>query len=88
MIDRLTRPKPAGIGFMTAHDLAQHRKQIIKLSTGSKQLDAMLGGGFQSQSISEVFGEFSAYFRFDVLRCMTDMTQDPARPSSATPCAS
>ncbi len=50
--------QPAGNGFMTAHDLAQQRKKIIKVSTGSKQLDAMLGGGFQSQSISEVFGEF------------------------------
>jgi meiotic recombination protein DMC1 len=44
---------------MTAHDLAQQRRRIIKVATGSKQLDAMLGGGFQSQSISEVFGEFS-----------------------------
>jgi len=28
------------------------------LSTGSKQLDKILGGGFESQSISEVYGEF------------------------------
>ena len=28
------------------------------MSTGSKQLDRILGGGFESQSISEVYGEF------------------------------
>jgi hypothetical protein len=29
---------------MTAHDLAQIRKKVTKISTGSKQLDAILGG--------------------------------------------
>ncbi|KAJ4987577.1 DNA repair protein rad51 [Stagonosporopsis vannaccii] len=50
--------QPSGGGFQTAHELGQQRKRVLKISTGSKQLDAVLGGGFQTMSISEVFGEF------------------------------
>ena len=43
---------------MNAHDYLQIRKKVIKISTGSSQLDKILGGGFQSMCISEVYGEF------------------------------
>ncbi|KAH8723215.1 meiotic recombination protein-like protein dmc1 [Phaeosphaeriaceae sp. PMI808] len=56
--DAITKCQPAGGGFQTAHELGQHRKRVLKISTGSKQLDTILGGGFQTMSISEVFGEF------------------------------
>ncbi|EAU38610.1 meiotic recombination protein DMC1 [Aspergillus terreus NIH2624] len=56
-------------------ELCHQRKKVVRISTGSKQFDAILGGqvtslsrllhalltafrGFQSMSISEVFGEF------------------------------
>ncbi|KAJ6018137.1 Meiotic recombination protein dmc1 [Penicillium sp. IBT 35674x] len=45
-------------GFITAMELFHQRKKVIRISTGSKQFDSILGGGFQSMSISEVFGEF------------------------------
>jgi len=50
--------QPAISGFITAQELGQQRKKVFKVSTGSKQLDAILGGGFQSCSISEIYGEF------------------------------
>ncbi|KAH7086316.1 meiotic recombination protein-like protein dmc1 [Paraphoma chrysanthemicola] len=56
--DAITKCQPAGGGFQTAHELGQQRKRVLKISTGSKQLDTVLGGGFQTMSISEVFGEF------------------------------
>jgi RecA/RadA recombinase len=31
---------------------------VSKVSTGSKALDELLGGGIESQSITEIFGEF------------------------------
>lgn len=37
-------PQPSGGGFQTAHELGQQRKRVIKISTGSKQLDTVLGG--------------------------------------------
>ncbi|KAL5398050.1 carboxymethylenebutenolidase [Paraphaeosphaeria minitans] len=56
--DALGKCQPSGGGFQTAHDLGQQRKRVLKISTGSKQFDAILGGGFATMSISEVFGEF------------------------------
>ncbi|KAH6642860.1 Rad51-domain-containing protein [Boeremia exigua] len=56
--DALAKCQPSGGGFQTAHELGQQRKRVLKISTGSKQLDTVLGGGFQTMSISEVFGEF------------------------------
>ncbi|KAL6152692.1 Meiotic recombination protein dmc1 [Exserohilum turcicum] len=56
--DAIAKCQPAGGGFQTAHELGQQRKRVLKISTGSKALDAILGGGFQTMSISEVFGEF------------------------------
>lgn len=43
---------------MTAVDLLQKRKNIVKMTTGSENLDAILAGGIESGSITEVFGEF------------------------------
>lgn len=36
--------QPSSGSFMTALDLADIRKRVIRVSTGSKQLDAMVGG--------------------------------------------
>ncbi|OOQ87532.1 meiotic recombination protein DMC1 [Penicillium brasilianum] len=49
---------PSASGFVTAMELHHQRKKVVRISTGSKQFDSILGGGFQSMSISEVFGEF------------------------------
>ncbi|KAI8927034.1 Rad51-domain-containing protein [Entophlyctis helioformis] len=45
-------------GFMTATELSQRRKCVIRISTGSKEFDKLLGGGVQTMSITEAFGEF------------------------------
>lgn len=34
------------------------RSEIIQLTTGSKELDRLLGGGIETGSITEIFGEF------------------------------
>ncbi|TGO17286.1 hypothetical protein BTUL_0019g00760 [Botrytis tulipae] len=44
--------------FVTAAEHGHFRKKCIRISTGSKQLDACLNGGFQTMSLSEVYGEF------------------------------
>ena len=36
--------KPSTSGFITAIELGHQRKRIVKISTGSKQLDSILGG--------------------------------------------
>jgi meiotic recombination protein DMC1 len=38
------RMQPTASGFMTAMELGHQRKRVVKISTGSKQFDAILGG--------------------------------------------
>lgn len=49
---------PSFFGFTTATELHQKRSELIQLTTGSKELDRLLGGGIETGSITEVFGEF------------------------------
>ncbi|ETW00125.1 DNA repair protein RAD51, variant 1 [Aphanomyces invadans] len=46
------------VGFTTAADVMQSRKDLITLTTGSSALDELLRGGFETGSITELFGEF------------------------------
>lgn len=50
--------KALAIGFMSANEYAEKRECVVKLTTGSSDVDAMLGGGIQTMSITEAFGEF------------------------------
>ncbi|VIO91435.1 Uncharacterized protein BM_BM10860 [Brugia malayi] len=45
-------------GFITALEVTERRKLCYRISTGSRDLDKLLGGGIESQAITEVFGEF------------------------------
>jgi len=44
--------------FLTALQFADKRKQCFRVSTGSTELDKLMGGGMESMSITEAFGEF------------------------------
>lgn len=46
------------IKFQTAEELLIQRKEITRLTTGSKALDEILGGGVESRGILELIGEF------------------------------
>jgi DNA repair protein RadA len=48
------------IGFETADKIAERRKNVAKISTGSKNLDALLGGGVETQAITEAYGAFGS----------------------------
>lgn len=50
--------KILGSSFATGVEVQDKRKRVISISTGSKLVDTILGGGIMSQSISEVYGEF------------------------------
>ncbi|GAA5796936.1 DNA repair protein RAD51 A [Helicostylum pulchrum] len=50
--------KVVNLGFTTAMDVHQRRQEIVNITTGSKELDRMLGGGIETGSITELFGEF------------------------------
>lgn len=44
--------------FITGIEALEKRQQVYRISTGSKEFDKLLGGGVQSLSITEAFGEF------------------------------
>ncbi len=46
--------------FMNAADLLAKRKAIERVSTGSKNLDDLLGGGIETWAMTEFFGEFGS----------------------------
>lgn len=53
--------KVANIGnFETGAVLLSRREQVGRITTSSKTFDELLGGGFETQSIIELFGEFGS----------------------------
>ncbi len=53
--------KQADIGnFETGTEVMEKRKLIGMVQTGSEALDELMGGGFETQAITELFGEFGS----------------------------
>ena len=48
------------IGFETAEQILERRQDIGKLTTGSEALDQLLGGGIETQAITEFYGGFGS----------------------------
>ena len=46
------------MGFAPSNIYLEKRKNLVFLTTGSSELDKLLGGGIESDSITELFGEF------------------------------
>ncbi|RLI76776.1 DNA repair and recombination protein RadA [Archaeoglobales archaeon] len=47
-------------GFETGDAILERRKKVGKITTGSESLDKLLGGGVETQAITELFGEFGS----------------------------
>eukprot|EP00474_Spongospora_subterranea_P009727 CRZ10185.1 hypothetical protein [Spongospora subterranea] len=58
LIDSAIKLMPSFGGFQTGSECLIQRRDIRKLSTGCTALNDILGGGIESMSITEVFGEF------------------------------
>ncbi|NP_001154949.1 RecA homolog RAD51 [Nasonia vitripennis] len=50
--------KLVAMGFKTAAEVHMIRANIVYITTGSAELDRLLGGGIETGSITEIFGEF------------------------------
>jgi DNA repair protein RadA len=46
------------LNFIPADELMRMRENVKRLSTGSKQLDELMGGGLETQTITEFYGEY------------------------------
>ncbi len=47
-------------GFETGDKILERRHNIGKLTTGSKSLDELIGGGLETQALTEFYGEFGS----------------------------
>lgn len=48
------------MGFESGLDLLKKREQVIKITTGSKALDTLFGGGVETGAITEVYGAYGS----------------------------
>ncbi len=48
------------MGFESGDDLLKKRERVIKINIGSESFNALLGGGVETGSITECFGEFGS----------------------------
>jgi DNA repair protein RadA len=46
--------------FSSAENMLEVRKRLAKITTGSQSLDSFLGGGIETQALTEVAGEFGS----------------------------
>lgn len=48
------------IGYETADKILERRASVAKITTGSKNLDSLLGGGIETQGITEAYGAYGS----------------------------
>ncbi len=46
--------------FVRVDELLKKRQNVLRLTTGSKKLDELLGGGLETQTITEFYGEYGS----------------------------
>jgi len=66
------------MGFQSGSDILEKREHIEKISTGSKNLDKLFGGGIQSGAITECFGQYgSGKTQIGHMLCVQTQQMDP-----------
>ena len=65
--------KSENIDFETALEVDERRKDVGHITVGSQEFNDLIGGGIETQSITEVFGEFGAFILALIftLACLT-----------------
>ncbi len=48
------------MGYETADKLAKKRELVGRITTGSAEVDGLIGGGIETQSITEIYGKFAS----------------------------
>ncbi len=48
------------MGFESGEELLRRREKVIRIRTGSKSFDSLIGGGLETGAIVECFGEFGS----------------------------
>ena len=74
--------------FQTGSEHLLARQRVKRITTGCKALDALLGGGIESNSLTEIYGEFrTGKSQWVHTMCVTGMVL-PSRVSTTLPLVS
>ena len=46
------------LSFVTASEVLETRRKMLRISTGTQSLDTLLGGGIETSAMTELYGEF------------------------------
>lgn len=46
--------------FASGEELLRKRERVLRITTGSKEFDKLLGGGFETSAITEAYGQYGA----------------------------
>ena len=66
------------MGFESGEDVLKKRDKVIRIKTGSNVFDDLMGGGFETNAITECFGEFgSGKTQIGHLLAVNCQKQDP-----------
>jgi len=66
------------MGFESGEDILKKRNNVLRINTGSKVFDNLMGGGFETAAITECFGEFgSGKTQIGHLLAVNCQKQDP-----------
>lgn len=66
------------MGFSSGSELLKKRERVERITTGSKALDGILGGGIETGAITEVFGEYgSGKTQIAHVLCVNLLKKDP-----------
>ena len=52
--------KELEMGFNTASKVYEEKKKVNKITTGSEKIDELIGGGIETQSMSEMYGGYGS----------------------------
>ena len=70
------------LGFQDASKYLEKRKEILRLTTGSDNLNSLLGGGVETKSITEAFGAFGSG-KTQLAHCIACTVQLPIEKGGA-----
>ncbi len=48
------------LSFVRVDEMLKNRQNVLRLTTGSKKIDKLLGGGLETQTITEFYGEYGS----------------------------
>jgi DNA repair protein RadA len=68
--------KTVSVDFVTAKEVWERRRGMLRCSTGSRNLDTLLAGGVETQALTELIGEYGAG-KTQICLTLTVMAQLP-----------